>query len=248
MKKTLGVWLATVLCAGRMLATISKVQATQNFTSGGTTCVISGSSSPAWSSSGSGNLIWVELYNINNTGTTTITDNKSDTYTQLFNTGTNCNGGSQCAAWYLKNTPSGITSITITTSSGTLFCAAGEYSGLDTSSPLDVNTGLNTTASTSWASIAGSTSSSNELLVGFAANASTQTYSLGGSWSDTAHEAGFGGFLVSGTQIVSATQSNLTFNGTAGATGSSAAWFSFKAVAAGASCPHTLLLASAGCG
>jgi hypothetical protein len=91
------------------------------------------------SSTGTGNLLVVLIALAPTTTASSVTDNAGNTYVQAsgaFGTDTFGGGSSSSDIWYAKNSVSGATTITVTsTASFTNICLA-EFSGADTSSPL----------------------------------------------------------------------------------------------------------------
>lgn len=228
-----------LLSSTTALASIARVQAASDTGRSATTCVLDASSATAWASSGSAHLIYVEVATYTGGARTlTISDNKSDTYTALFNDAANCQAdGDECNAWYLQNAPSGITAITITgtsMSSSASFCSAAEYSGVALSSALDTQATIKL-ATSPWTSNSITPAAGlNEVLIGFAANSQTQTDTVTGSWAKAAAVEGFSEFLILGEQIVASTSGSYTFTGTASTGSTGMTLFAFKAAAAGA--------------
>lgn len=88
-----------------------------------------------------GNFLAVCVGTYFNSATVTVTDNLGNTYTQAgsyYDAG----GNPRSSIWYAKNIIGGACTITVTQSTSTYLAAAvAEFSGVDTSSPLDGDSG-----------------------------------------------------------------------------------------------------------
>jgi hypothetical protein len=129
------------------------------------TTVASASLTATLSPTQSGSLLVVNAGR--KTSTITITDSSSQTYT-LINRLTDGNDNNYF--FYKSNSAAGVTSVTITCSTGTdhLILIVSEYSGL-TTTPLDKSAGVDNNATTSWSSgLTATTTQASELLIGTA--------------------------------------------------------------------------------
>jgi RHS repeat-associated protein len=119
------------------------------------------------SGTGAGNLIVLGLFVGDSTTVSSVTDTQGNTYT-LISSSTWSPSGYVEKLYYAKNIAGGADTITVTLSgSKYMELHAYDYSGLDTSSPLDTystNTGLSVTTGTSGNL---TTTNANDLLFGF---------------------------------------------------------------------------------
>lgn len=195
------------------------------------------STSLAWgANTTTGNLIIVACGNtgsINNV--TSVTDSQSNTYTQVFSSSPT--GSDDFEFWYAKNITGGTTpTITIAYSSSSSFntAVAREYSGLDTSSPLDVNNGAAIDIfQATCTSNSVTTTSANELIVGACMTNSSVTFGAGTGYGNLTSQTNVAAIALE-DQIVSSTGTyTASFTGTAGAT-AGIGIITFKAVSSGA--------------
>lgn len=117
------------------------------------------------SSTTSGNLIVVAFAWDSNGTVSSVTDNKSNTYSAAGSVANNTNSSTSCMIYYAKNISGGAShQVTVTISaSTTIRVAVAEYSGADTAAPLDqsaVGTGNTSSMVTSSVTL----SANNELL------------------------------------------------------------------------------------
>ena len=191
------------------------------------------------SSTTSGNLIVVTVSDDGGiaNGITSVTDSKSNTYVKVPN---EFPGAATVSMWYAKNITGGAShTITVNYDDTITFastCVAQEFSGIDTTAPLDVYA---STAATSTSPTSGATSSTtlaDELVVGgLAFTAATTTVTLGSGYTNlgTTHQTNAGVGMES--KIVSGTGAQ-TATFTLGASRSwSCAVATFKAATAGSS-------------
>jgi len=122
-------------------------------------------------STGSGNLLvvgWASTGGAGSTTITSVTDNAGNSYVEVQPVrATDTNVNDMGDVWYAKNSASGATVLTITPNpSGTSGTAViWEFSGIDTTSPLDQTAVLDSQAATSTPSGAAVTVPANELIV-----------------------------------------------------------------------------------
>lgn len=120
-------------------------------------------------STGSGNLIVVAFASINFTPTiTSVTDNAGNTYVEAGSARAVDSAANEIVdVWYAKNSKSGATTVTITPSaSGTGAAMIWEFSNVDTGSPLDQTTVLNSQpAATTPLGASVTTTAPNEVIV-----------------------------------------------------------------------------------
>lgn len=116
---------------------------------------------------GSGNLIWVGAVSSADTlGTTVMSDGLSNSYTRAVQVNGVSAGRGESASYYAKNITGGACTVTLTpTSSDFVSIAIAEFSGCDTTSPLDgtpgtQNSGTNAPTTSTW------TSTANGVIVG----------------------------------------------------------------------------------
>jgi hypothetical protein len=137
----------------------------------------------AFTSPSSGSLIVVStaIYNYGAT-TPSVTDNLSNTYTQVATPSSQ--GNLNTVWWYLKNCPSGITSVTVNAGvSDFLVVHAYSVSGADVTAPLDSHNEGGTTASSSTGTINDTTVAANTVVFGGFAGLNTATASAGSGWT-----------------------------------------------------------------
>lgn len=123
-----------------------------------------------------GNLIVVGVSVYNNTSlTATVTDNLGNTYTQI---GSFFGGGQpMIALFYAKNVLGGACTITVTPSASAFTgFSATEYSGADTSSPLDGTSTNSGSSSNTLSTGSVSVSAAGGLVCGLFGHGSGQTY------------------------------------------------------------------------
>ena len=142
-----GAALAALLCASSGWAQISLVHTTNCGPGGfpGTTCTV-----PA---TGSGNLIvigWEMVQPSSGVTISSISDNAGNTYAEA-GAAKSSYASASTDLWYAKNSKSGATSLTITTSGSVSLAGAviWEFSGVDQTAPLDVTAVLNNQGSSS---------------------------------------------------------------------------------------------------
>jgi hypothetical protein len=119
---------------------IVRVQSKNNTVGGGSSNTVTATLT---STATAGNLLVVFACS-NNSAAPTISDNNSNVYTTIDTAGDSGNGKAFGILAYLKNIPSGITSVTASNfnfNQGEIEVV--EYSGLDTTAPLDVHSGHN---------------------------------------------------------------------------------------------------------
>jgi hypothetical protein len=228
-------------------AAISRVEIQSALGSGSAATVSFSTSTTA------GELIVVEEIN-SPAGTQggTPTDNKGDTFYKVFDQSNIFSHGSY-SLWYAYNVPSGVTTVSSTPGTGNNisedFMFAAHYTGIATSSPLDVfaSTPGGSGQSSPWASPAVSTTQANELMVGGdycnAAGGSScgdaVTIAMSGNWTTVATSSAItttsnAPQLVYGDQIVSSLQTNASSTGTGGG-----ASFNFPFIATFSATPVT---------
>ena len=176
--------------------------------SGGTSVAVTISATTA------GDLLLVGI-NSDASTLTSVTDNKSNTYTAASKV---VSGGETYAIYYAKNILAGATSVTVKTSYGDTDVIVAEYQGMDTAAPFDqtafFDNGYNGGASfTSHATP--QTTAASELLWGFAGDkyGNKPVWTAGSGW--TARRTQVSSFAQD--QIVSA-QGQFTSSGTMNAT------------------------------
>ncbi|MBS0421997.1 MAG: fibronectin type III domain-containing protein [Proteobacteria bacterium] len=184
------------------------------------------------SAQGAGDLIVVGMSWGSSASVSSITDTKGNTYTLAV--GPTSFSGAASAVYYAKNiaaAAAGANTVTVTfnTSTGTPDLRVAEYSGIDTTSPLDV-TAVSTGTSATSSSGSATTTNANDLLIGSNAVLSG-TAGAGTGFTQRQISTQDGNILED--QIVSATGA---YSATAPLT-SSAAWImqmaAFKAAAPG---------------
>lgn len=163
-----------------------------------------------------GNLI-VVLVRANtstNPFVSSITDTAGNTYTRISNLS---GGGDTSELWYAKNTSGNGSNVVTVTFNGTYATWSGstaQYSGCDTSSPLDA-TASATANSTSVTSSSFTTAQADEVIVG-----ASQISQVGGTWTpDTGYTnrvTDSSGVTNIQDKIVSTIQTTVTTKGTCG--------------------------------
>ncbi len=130
-------------------------------------------------SAGTGRILVIGVVGVTNTFTapavSTITDNKSNTWTEVSGA-TIINGGASSAGaiWYAPISTSGATTITIThtgTAQRNSICWVREYSGLATSTVLDNATSAAGNSSTPSSGATATTVQADELIIGVGSSA-----------------------------------------------------------------------------
>ena len=176
----------------------------------------SGNGTVSITSTTAGNILVVSIgiRDGSNETVPSVTDNKSDTYSAAWNVGNAAGGNYTTAIFYSANVPSGVTSVTVNNPAhgAGMVVNVVQYSGVATSSPLDVSSdpGHTVTGTSPYASGSVTTTQASELLVGYVINLSANDTITGTSgWSAaTANTITSSGTTV-GTQdrIVSSTGS-----------------------------------------
>ncbi len=161
------------------------------------------------SSTTSGNLIVVTVSDDGGTlgGITSVTDSKSNTYTKVPN---EFDGASTVSVWYAKNITGGAShTITVNYNTSITFastCVAQEFSGVDTTAPLDVYTSTGGTGTSTTSGATGTTAQNDELVIGsLAFFGATTTVTLGSGYTNlgTTHQTNAGVGMES--KVVSST-------------------------------------------
>jgi hypothetical protein len=152
-----------------------------------------------------GNLIVISI--VTTSTLSSIVDSQSNTYSVVGSTLTANTDNNY--TYYAKNITGGTTpTVTITiASTAEIDAIVREYSGLDTSSPLDQVAGASAGFSTSPSSGATSTTTqADELVIGWSAAASNNpTYVLGSGYGNLSTQNGTGGGIAMEDKIVAAT-------------------------------------------
>ena len=139
------------------------------------------------SSTTAGNFIALWVGRRTTATTLTISDNQSQSYTEAFHINDSSNG--TVTLYYVPNTKSGVTTITVTPSANDyLAMIAAEYPNVALSSPLDrTTTTTNGNVSGNWSSGAtAATNQASELLLGVAMDVTfNETMAAGTGWTLT---------------------------------------------------------------
>lgn len=229
---------------------IARVQVKKNDNGTGTGATAIGSGQ-GWASSTSGNLVVVlcSSYGGGSSNVPTITDNLTSSYTTFLSSPPSASY--RGTIFYLRNCPSGITTVTVTP---TAICSilAVEYSGADTTAPADavVAAFADQAAVTAYTSNSITTTGSADLLIGMAASTggANVSFASSGAWATllSFNNAGDGDDSYAQEQIGVAAGS-YTATGTCTSTRVYSAVASFKAAAGGAAVEE-LRLATTGAG
>lgn len=160
-----------------------------------------------------GNLIVVGLRATRGSSIiSSISDTAGNTYSQAGAGTQDAGGGTQLELWYAKNVSGNASNIvTVTLAASIQFIAGvtGQYSGIDTSSPLDTSAVGSANPSFSVTSASFTTAQADELIVSF-----SQVAATGGTWTAGSGYTGRGSdnqkvtFLQD--KIVSAIQTGVT--------------------------------------
>ncbi len=159
-------WQELLNASGQVLgaSTIMQVQTAGNTTSGGTSVSVSLAATSV------GDLLVVGV-NSSNGLPTSVADNKSDSFTLASSLSVSSN---RFAVYYAKNIAAGATSVTVAAPYGGIDVIVSEYSGADTTAPLDqsqkYDNGYNSGSSFTSGTTA-TTAQANEVLWGFAGEA-----------------------------------------------------------------------------
>lgn len=151
-------------------------------------------SSAFGSSTTTGNLIVVSVSDDGGTagGITSVTDSKSNTYTKIANEQA---GSSTLSMWYAKNITGGAShTVTIAWNTGLVSQAsfvAQEFSGCDTSSPLDRFTGATGSSTSPSSGATAATTTDAQLVVGGVAYFGTAVTPSAGSGYTNANSVAF---------------------------------------------------------
>jgi hypothetical protein len=149
------------------------------------------------SASGPGNLLVVlPSLEVSTTTVTSITDNAGNTYSQVPNARASEENGSSIWSdiWYAPNTIAGATTVTINFSANATGgrVAVIEYSGVKTSSPIDVSGHVNGSTSTSVVGPALTITNNGSMLVTFSGGATVSSPMVNAPWSDVITQSGYG--------------------------------------------------------
>jgi hypothetical protein len=188
------------------------------------TCTTTGATVTFGTSTTSGELIVLEYFTGLTSGAITITDSGSESYTRAWTDLTNIGAHDTIGTAYFAGTASGITSIKITSGSGSLYCGFAVEHWKRSSGTWTVDqTGATsaTGVATPWSSPAVTTTFASELLIGSAlayiTSGSACTMTATGSWNGKEAPNNYdGGDSILLDQIVTSIQSNIRATGTTG--------------------------------
>jgi len=166
----------------------------------------------------SGSLLVLNLIAGNADTISSITDNRSNTWTLAVNSSNPTVGERQSWLYYVKNAASGATTVTVTYSGGMFpdsSYIAREYSGMDTAAPLDKTSSANDGSSfvqTHSAGTTAATTQADELVVlgGGSSGSASPTFAAGTGYGNGVEQKGFDsftyGFLSDKTVVATGTQ------------------------------------------